>query len=495
MRKLLVAAALATTALVPFAAQAQMKDSVTIGMTLEPAPGLDPTQGAAAAISEVTMYNIFESLVRIDEQGVIGPMLATSWTISPDGKTYTFNLVKGAKFHDGAAFTSSDVRFSVEAAAAEKSGNKQKAMYQAINAIETPDDNTVVMSLDSPSALFLFKLAQSTGAIIDPASAENNGTNPIGTGPYKFVRWTKGDSVDLELFADYRNAANIKMKKAKFRFINDGNAQVNALLAGDLDYMVNLAAPQLFEQFKKDPNFTALEGTTEGETILTMNNKAGPLSDVRVRRAIMHAIDRQALVDAAMFGYGTPIGSHFAPHNATYVDLTGMYPHDVNKAKALLKEAGQENLTLSLKLPPVGYARNGGQVIAEMLKDAGITANIENVEWPVWLDQVFRGKQFDLTIVSHVEPMDVNNYTNPDYYWQYDSPEFRDIYAKFEAATTPEDQVKWIQAAQRKIAEDSVNGFLFELAKLSVAKKGLKGMWASWPSFINEVAALSWDNM
>ncbi len=494
MKKLLIAAALATTALVPFAAQAQMKDSVTIGMTLEPTPGLDPTQAASAAISEVTMYNIFESLVRIDEKGVIGPMLAKSWKISPDGKTYTFDLISGATFHDGSAFTASDVKFSVEAAAAEKSGNKQKAMYAAIKAVETPDDHTVVMSLDSPSALFLSKLAQSTGAIIDPASAENNGTNPVGTGPYKFVRWTKGDSVELELFPAHRNAANITMKKAKFRFITDGNAQVNALLAGDLDYMVNLAAPQLFEQFKNNPGFTALEGTTEGETILTMNNKAGALSDVRVRRALMHAIDRQALVDAAMFGYGTPIGSHFAPHNATYVDLTGMYAYDPAKAKALLKEAGHEKLELSLKLPPPSYARNGGQVIADMLSQVGVTAKIENVEWPVWIDQVFRGKQFDLTIVSHVEPMDVNNYTNPEYYWQYDSPELRDIYAKFEASTTAEDQAKWIKAAQTKIAEDSVNGFLFELAKLSVAKKGLTGMWASWPAFINEVAALRWEN-
>jgi len=320
-------------------------------------------------------------------------------------------------------------------------------------------------------------------------------TNPIGTGPYKFVRWTKGDSVDMELFDQHRNAANIKIKTAKFRFINDANAQVNALLSGDLDYMTALTAAQMFTQFKNNPDFTALEGTTEGETILTMNNKSGALSDVRVRRAIQHAIDRQALVDAAMFGYGTPIGSHFAPHNATYVDLTGMYPYDTAKAKALLKEAGHENLELSLKLPPVGYARDGGQVIAEMLKDVGITANIENVEWPVWLDQVFRGKQFDLTIVSHVEPMDMNNYTNPDYYWQYDNAEFRDIYAKFEASTTPADQKKYIQEAQRKIAEDAVNGFLFELARLSVAKKGLKGMWASWPAFINEVAALSWDEM
>ncbi|NQV79033.1 MAG: ABC transporter substrate-binding protein, partial [Alphaproteobacteria bacterium] len=352
MKKLLIAAALATTALVPFAAQAQMKDSVTLGMQLEPSPGLDPSQGAAAAISQVTWYNIFEGLTRINEAGEIGPMLADSWTISPDAKTYTFKLAKGVKFHDGADFTASDVKFTIDAATAEKSGNKNKKMYSTIKSIETPDDHTVILSLEAPSALFLFKSAQSTGAMVDPASAATNMTDPVGTGPYKFVRWTKGDSVEMELFPQHRNAANIKIKKAKFRFINDANAQVNALLSGDLDYMTALTAAQMFTQFKNNPDFTALEGTTEGETILTMNNKSGPLSDVRVRRALMHAIDRQALVDAAMFGYGTPIGSHFAPHNATYVDLTGMYAYNPAKAKALLKEAGHENLELSLKLPP-----------------------------------------------------------------------------------------------------------------------------------------------
>lgn len=494
MNKFLVAAALATTTvLVPFAGQAQMKDSVSIGMRLEPTPGLDPSQGAAAAISQVTWYNIFEGLVRINEQGVIQPMLAKSWKISDDGLNYTFNLKRGVKFHDGADFTASDIKFTIDQAAAEESSNKNKGMYQSVSSVETPDDHTVVVSLKAPNALFLFKSAQSTGAIIDPASAENNMTNPVGTGPYKFVRWTKGDSVDMELFADHRNASNIKIKKAKFRFINDANAQVNALLTGGLDYMPSLSAPEMFKQFQSDPKFTALQGTTEGETILTINNKAGPLADVRVRRAIQHAIDRQALVDAAVEGYGTPIGSHFAPHNAAYVDLTGMYPYDPAKSRALLKEAGAENLELRLRLPPPTYARRGGEVIAGMLSEVGINAKIENVEWPVWISQVFKEKQFDLTIVSHVEPMDMNNYTKPDYYWQYDSADFRDIYAKFERSTTPEEQTKWLQAAQRKIAEDAVNGFLFEGAKLGVAQKGLTGMWASWPSFINEVAALSWE--
>ena len=168
MKKFLIAVALVTTALVPFASQAQAKDSVTIGMRLEPTPGLDPSQGAAAAISQVTWYNIFEGLVRINEKGVIQPMLAESWKISDDGLNYTFNLERGVKFHDGAAFTASDVKYTIERAAAEESSNKNKGMYRSVTSVKTPDDHTVVISLKAPNALFLFKSAQSTGAIIDP---------------------------------------------------------------------------------------------------------------------------------------------------------------------------------------------------------------------------------------------------------------------------------------------------------------------------------------
>ena len=493
MRKPVFAVIFFVATLIGLTLSAQAKDSVTIGMRLEPAPGLDPTAGAAAAISQVTWYNIFEGLTRISEKGVIGPMLASSWDISSDGLTYTFKLKKGVKFHDGSDFTAEDVKFSFERAAGEKSKNKNKKMYRAVESITTNGNHSIAIKLKKKNALFLFKLAQSTGAIVDAASADNNGTNPIGTGPYKFVKWTQGDSVEMTLFSGHRNASKIKIKNAKFRFINDANAQVNALMTGELDYMPNLSAPEMFSKFEKDSKFNAVAGTTEGETILAFNNKAKYLSDVRVRRAIQHAIDRQALINAAMEGHGTPIGSHFAPHNAAYVDLTGMYPYDKNKAKKLLKEAGAENMELSLKLPPPSYARRGGEVIAAMLSEVGIKTKIENVEWPVWLDQVYKKKQYDLTIVSHVEPMDIGNYSRKPYYWQYESEAFDKIYSSFAESTSASEQTKFLKAAQRKIAEDAANGFLFQMAKVGVAQKGLNGFWASWPAFINEVAAMSWS--
>ena len=471
------------------------KDSVSIGMRLEPAPGLDPTTGAAAAISQVTLYNIFEGLTRLDGGGDVHPMLATSWTISDDGTTYTFSLEQGVKYHDGSDFDSADVKAQFERNAAEESANKQKALYRALSAVETPDAHTVVIRLESPRSLLPFELAQAASVILDQGSFADANTNPIGTGPYRFVKWTKGDSVEMERFDGHRNAAHVQIAKVKFRFINDSTAQVAALLAGDLDYMPALSANEMFPQFQTDDRFTTLQGTTEGETIIAMNNQHEVLSDVRVRRAIMHAVDRQALIDGAMSGYGTPIGSHFAPHHPAYVDLTGRYPYDPAAARALLAEAGHgDGLELTLHLPPPSYARRGGEIVAAMLTDVGITANIENVEWAQWLENVFKKRQYALTIISHVEPMDIGRiYSDPGYYMQYDSAAFREIHDRFVAATTKEEQFRELEAAQRLVAEDAVNGFLFQLSKLGVAQKGLTGMWASWPAFINDVGALSWE--
>lgn len=484
---------LAVLAALPAPLGAQPKDSVVIGMRLEPSPGLDPTGGSAAAISEATHYNIYEGLTRLDQTGAVFPMLAKSWTIGDDGRTYRFDLIDGVRFHDGAAFTSADVKFSLERAAADKSVNKDKLMYQGVDSIKTPDPRTVVVTLKAPNALFLYKMAQSPGALVSPATAETNAPNPVGTGPYRFVRWTKGDSVELERFAGHRDAAKVRIGKAKFRVIADDTAQAAALLAGDLDYMPTLGAPELFAQFEKNANFTAIKGTTEGETILSMNHKQRALSDVRVRRALNHAIDRQAVITGAQGGYATPIGTHFAPHHPAYLDLTGQYSYDPAKARALLREAGFASLELTLRLPPPTYARRSGELIAAMLSDVGVTARIENVEFPVWLDQVFGKKQFDLTIISHVEGMDLNIYANPNYYFQYDSPEYRDILAKFERAVTVADQTRYLQDAQRRLTDDAVNGFLFQLPKLSVARKGLKGFWVNWPSFINEVSSMYWE--
>src|SRR5690606_17001269 len=225
-----------------------------------------------------------------------------------------------------------------------------------------------------------------------------------------------GDRIDLEKNPDYWGTP-ARLDHVTFRFISDPTAAFGALMAEDIDAFAGYPAPENVPQFEADDRFQVILGNTEGETILAMNNKRPPLDNVKVREAIAHAIDRQAIIDGAMFGYGTPIGAHFAPHHPAYVDLTALSAYDPEKSKALLAEAGVSNLTLSLKLPPPSYARRGGEIIAAQLRAVGIETVIENQEWAQWLENTFKGKDFDLTIVSHTEPMDFNIYANPDYYF------------------------------------------------------------------------------
>lgn len=486
--------AAALLAAVPAMAVAQAgKTSAVVAITLEP-PGLDPTTGAASTIGEIVHYNVLEGLTKIHPDGSVTPLLAESWSVEPDGRSYTFRLRRGVRFHDGEAFDASDVKFSFERAKAEGSTNKaKKAVFDNISRIDTPDANTVILTLAQPDGTLLFRLGENTAVILDPKSAAGTATRPIGTGPFKFDQWAKGSAVTLSAWSGYRAAPEVKLRKVTFRFINDAAAQVAALLAGDVDAIPRFQASQSVEQFRRDPRFSVTAGGSNGKTIVSINHRRKPFDDVRVRRAMSHAIDRKAVVAGAMDGFGTPIGSHMVPSDAGYVDLTGVYPYNPEKARALLKEAGVATpLNVTLTLPPPQYARKSGEVVAAQLAKVGINARIENVEWAQWLSGAFKGN-FDLTIISHVEPLDLMIYTNPQYYFGYDSPSFRALMDKYNAAINPKERLRLIGDAQRQLASDAANIYLFQLPQIVVANKRLKGLWSSSPIFANDMAAVSWQ--
>ncbi|MCB1376260.1 MAG: ABC transporter substrate-binding protein, partial [Rhodobacteraceae bacterium] len=220
-------------------------------------------------------------------------------------------------------------------AMAEDSTNAQKQLFDGINEVTAIDDTTVEIGLDAPKGSLLFNLAWGDAVIVSPASAETNKSNPVGTGPFRFSNWVQGDRIELVRNEDYWGAKPA-LEKVTFKFISDPTAAFAAMMAGDLDAFPNYPAPENLAQFEADPRFSVIVGSTEGETILAMNNARPPFDDIRVRRAIAHAIDRQAIIDGAMFGYGTPIGSHFAPHSPAYEDLTAESAYDPELAKALL---------------------------------------------------------------------------------------------------------------------------------------------------------------
>ena len=477
----------ATLALAPVA----LARDVTIGMQLEP-PMLDPTGGAAAAIDEVVYANIFEGLTRFAADGAVMPGLAESWEISADGLTYTFALRQGVTYHDGTSFDASDVVFALTRARADDSTNAQKALFADIAEVGAVDSHTVRIRLAKPNGAFLFSLAWGDAVIVAPESVANNATNPIGTGPFTFANWAQGDNIRITKNPDYWGTP-AKLDGATFKFISDPTAAFAAMMAEDVDAFPVFPAPENLPQFDADPRFSVIVGSTEGETILSTNNKMPPLDNVKVRQAIAHAIDRQAIIDGAMFGYGTPIGTHFAPHHPAYIDLTPQSGHDPDKARALLAEAGfPDGFKTTLKLPPPSYARRGGEIIAAQLRAVGIETEISNLEWAQWLEQVFRGKDFGLTIVSHTEPMDIGIYARDDYYFQYSSDRFKSLIGDLSKTANPDERTMIMQAAQQQIADDYVNGYLFQLAKTGVANAKLMGLWPNSPTQANDLTGVYW---
>lgn len=495
MRNSLLVVAIASlavsTALTPVAF-AQARTDVKIGLVLEP-PSLDPTAEAAAAVDEVVYANVFEGLTRFAPDGSVVPGLAKSWEISEDGLTYTFSLVEGAKFHDGTDFNADDVKFSLERINAEGSLNAQKALYADVAAVEVVDPATVKVTLSKPNGDFLYNLAWGDAVIVAPESVEGNATNPVGTGPFVFENRVEGDSITLAKNPDYWGTP-IQLESATFRFIADPTAAFGAMQAGDVDAFPNFPAAETIAQFENDPRFRVVVGSTQGETILAMNNGKPPLDNVKVREAIAHAINREDVINGAMSGFGIPIGSFFPPGDANYIDLTGQSAYDPEQSKALLAEAGVSDLTLSLKLPPVeGYARRGGEIIAQQLAAVGIKTETTNLEWGQWLDEVFKQKNYDLTIISHTEPNDISIFSRPDYYFDYQSEAFNGIISELSVTSDPEKRSELLKAAQQQLADDYTVGFLFMLPKIGVENAKLHGLWENAPAQATDLTAVYWD--
>lgn len=486
-RLMLAAAAVALSA----GAALAVKDTVTIGMALEP-PILDPTAGAAAAIKEVTYANVFEGLTRVEADGSIKPCLAKSWEATDGGKVWTYHLQSGVTFQDGTPFSAQDVKFSYDRARGPDSPNAQKPKYAEIASVDVIDPLTVRFTLTAPDGNFNILTSIGDAAIVSAKSVATDATDPIGTGPFKFVDWVKGDHIDLAAYPGYWGTKP-KLAKVTFKFISDPNAAFAAVMSGDVDAYPEFPAPETLAQFKGNPEFQVLVGNTEGETILSINNRNAPLNNVKVREAIAHAINRKDIIDGAMFGYGTPIGTHFPPQDPDYVDLTALSNYDPALSKKLLAEAGVSHLKLRLALPPPSYARRSGEIIQNELKAVGIDTEVTDMEWAQWLDQVFKRHDFDLTIVSHTEANDIDIYARPDYYFGYNNPKFQALIASLRGTVDPAKRSEMLKQAQTIIAQDYVNGFLFQLPKLGVANAHLHGLWLDAPVQANDMTAVYWD--
>jgi peptide/nickel transport system substrate-binding protein len=493
-KRIAVAGAFAITIAVSPAFAA--KTSLVMGMAIEP-PGLDPTLAAPVAIGQVTWQNIFQGLVRLDRDGKVQPQLAQSWTVAPDGLTYTFKLQTGAKFQNGVPFDSGVAKFALDRARAADSVNPQKQFYTVITSIDTPAPDTLVLHLDKPSGSLLYRLAWPAAVMVEPKSTPDNKTNPVGTGPFKLKNWVKGDRVELTRDPDFWDKSKkIALENVTFRFIGDPQAQVAALQAGDIDATAGLIAGELYSKFQNDSRFATVIGNTELKAVAGMNSTRKPFDDVRVRRALMMAVDRNLLIKAVSNGYGSPIGSHYTPNDPGYIDLTGVYPYDPKKAKALLAEAGYPNgFTFSFKTPQMAYASRSAEVLQSMFAEIGVTMNIVPTEFPaIWVKEVLQAADYDMTIVAHAEPMDIGIYARDKYYFNYKNPKFNEVIAKAEATIDDAERAKVYGEAQKILADDVPALFLYVLPKLGVWNAKLDGLWKNEPIPSNDITEVHWND-
>ncbi|MGW9022031.1 ABC transporter substrate-binding protein [Leucobacter chromiiresistens] len=465
--------------------------TATIALTGTPT-NLDFTTTAGSAIPQALMSNVYEGLVELDQSGEIQPLLASEWTVSDDRKTYTFTLQEGVTFSNGDEFTADDVKFSFDRVKTDWVSSL-KAKMDVVDSVEVVSPTEVAVTLTKPSNAWLFSLATPVGAIFSEDGVDDLANTPVGTGPYAVESWTPNESLVFDTRDDYWGEAP-GVEQVTLRYFADATATTNALQTGDVDAIANLQAPELLSSFESDDKFVVTTGTSSGEVSLSMNNQAAPFDDVRVRQAVLYALDKQAILDTAWNGYGSLVATYAAPTDPYYEDLNDAYPYDPEKAKELLQEAGQENLDITFTVPTRPYAQAVSEIVVSQLKDVGINATIESSEFPaVWLDEVFTKHDYQMTTVLAVEARDILTvFNDPNYYIGYDNSKIAPIAEEADAADE-EGYVAGMKQVAEQIVDDAASGVLFLFPNITVAKADLQGMPENAIIEALDLTNLSWN--
>jgi peptide/nickel transport system substrate-binding protein len=447
---------------------------LVVGATLEPA-SMDPFHNTAASIPQVLLYNVYETLIKVDSNGEICPLLAQTWEVSPDRKEYTFYLNPAARFASGEPIDAEAVVANIDRLQTDDTLTETlKLQLEVVDSAEAVDATKVTIKLNRPSVMWLYDMSSTLGMIVDPAAGDITSIS-AGSGPYAVKEHNKGRSVVLAKNEAYWGTP-ARFDEVTFRYYDDPNAMNASMLSGDLDVISNLQAPEALSQFSDTERFTVTKGTTNGEVVLGLNHQHEALSKLEVRQALTKAIDRKALINTVWNGEGTLIGSMVVPTDPWYEDLTAINAYDPEGAKALLAKAGyEEGLSLRLRVPVVPYAVKSAQFVASQLRDVGVQVTIEELDFNRWIAEVLTEGNYDMTIVSHVEARDLGKFADPGYYWHYGNAQFARLYQQADEAETQEASAK-MKLAARFLAQDAAAIWLFALPNLVVTTADVTGV-------------------
>lgn len=480
------------------------KNTLAVGVAQD-FDSLDPDHMTVAGTKEI-LFNVFEGLVKPNSEGEIVPAVASEVEKSEDGKTYTFTLREGVTFHNGDPVEMEDVIYSINR---RRDGKDAAAQLDALSVIKKikGDGNKLVITLSEPSNEFL---AFIMNAYIIPADYKDLETAPIGTGPYKFVSRKIQDSLVLEKYDDYWGEGG-SIDKVTFKVLEKAEALITGLQSGALDVVPHLSSDQIAQIDKSD--FDIMEGNMNLVQALYLNNAKKPFDDIRVRQALCYAIDKQMVIDTGFDGYGTPLGTSMFPSFGKYYDesLTDYYKPDIKKAKALLKEAGYPNGFKMTITVPSNYTPhvNAATILAEILKEVGITATLEPIDMNTWLDKVYDKRQFQTTITGLTSDNMTarklldrfgsiktfgdgdkrivgNNFIN------YSNKDYDKILKKALAATDDEEQTALYRQLERNLTENAANVYLQDMADLVATRKGLSGL-TFYPIYVLDISTLKWE--
>ncbi len=442
--------------------------SAVIRLVLEPG-NLDIRQTAGAALDQVLIDNIYEGLIRRTPDQKIEPALATDWTVSDDGLTYTFDLREGVTFHDGQELTPQDVVWSLTTRRDTPAFSDSRRLAN-VSSI-TAEGQTITLTLAAPDSTLLWNLTGRAGLIFKEGDTVDYKTAENGTGPFVLDDWRQGDSITFARNDDYWGD-KAHVGEVVFSYIPDNQAALNAALAGEVDVVTGFDA-NLQEQIEADGAYELVLGASTDKGTLAFNQTSGPLADKRVRQAIRQAIDHDAFIEAAASGetlYG-PIPEL----DPGYEDLSEVAPYDPEAARALLKDAGVEDLTLTLTIPNF-YSTTIPQILVSDLNEVGITLEVDSVDFPTWLTDVYTNHDFDLSYVLHTEARDFENWADPTYYFTYDNPEVQSLYKESVAATDPDKAADLLAEAARLVSEDAAADWLFNAASVVAVGTNITGM-------------------
>lgn len=476
---LLVAAALALTACTggsgtsgsatpTVSAAPDAEASVAIRLVLEPG-NLDIRQTAGAALDQVLIDNVYQGLVSRTPEREIVPALAEDWTVSDDGLTYTFTIREGVTFHDGQALTPQDVVWSLQTRKDTAAFSDSARLASVSSIIANGQD--VVLTLTQPDSSLLFNLTGRAGLVLKQDDTVDYKTKANGTGPFTLESWKQGDSITFARNDAYWGDPAL-VSEVVFTYIPDNRAALNGALAGELDVLTGFDA-NLSEQVEENGDFEVRLGSSTDKSVLAMNSTAGPLADERVRQAIRQAIDKDAIVEAV--GAGQTLYGPIPEADPGYEDLADVVPFDPEAARALLAEAGAEDISLTLTIPSF-YGTVIPQILVSNLNEVGIELEVDAVDFPTWLTDVYTNKDYELSYVDHAEARDFENWANPEYYFTYDNAQVQDLYTQALAATRDDEAADLLAEAARIVSEDMAADWLYNWASIVAVATNITGM-------------------